>query len=177
MSEQERDARERDAALAEEAAEIAHDEDESSSGGPSPLLLGIVGFLVMGGLAALLLSPAAPAYTVELGEVVDDPAAHEGRTLTVEGDLTPGSIQFREEPCEWRFRIQQGEQELPVAFPQCTVPDTFRDGFGVQVTVRGRIGEGGAFHADQIMTRCPSKYEMREMEEAGEAAPHAAPGA
>ena len=36
---------------------------------------------------------------------------------------------------------------MPVEFPQCVVPDTFRDGFGIQVTVQGTLASDGVFHA------------------------------
>ena len=61
---------------------------------------------------------------------------------------------------------------MPVTFPQCVVPDTFRDGFGIQVTVQGKLNGSGDFLATEVIPRCPSKYEMQEKLEAGEAMPH-----
>jgi cytochrome c-type biogenesis protein CcmE len=61
---------------------------------------------------------------------------------------------------------------MPVSFPQCVVPDTFRDTFGIQVTVQGRLEDDGTFLANQVIPRCPSKYEMQERLDNGEAMPH-----
>ena len=74
---------------------------------------------------------------------MNEPDSFEGRHLRVEGELRQGSIQFREEPCEWRFVLHKEDKEMPVRFPQCVVPDTFRDGMGIQVTVQGELGGDG----------------------------------
>ena len=59
--------------------------------------------------------------------------------------------------CEWRFTIERDGHEMPVEFPRCVVPDTFRDCAGV--TVRGVLGQDGVFRSDEIVAKCPSKYE------------------
>jgi cytochrome c-type biogenesis protein CcmE len=112
------------------------------------------------------------AYSKPLVEVVDHPAQYVDRELRVEGTLTQGSIRFREEPCEWRFRIERQDRGLPVRYAQCIVPDTFRDGVNLTVVVQGKLGSDGTFVADQIVPRCPSKYEMRERQRNGEHMPH-----
>ena len=61
---------------------------------------------------------------------------------------------------------------MPVRFSQCVVPDTFRDGLGIQVTVQGELDADKAFIANQVIPRCPSKYEMQQRLEAGEKIPH-----
>lgn len=134
------------------------------------VLIGAVAFLLSGSDAS-----EAFVYSKLVHEVVGDPAAFEGRELRVEGELKSGSIQFRESPCEWRFVLVKNGQEMPVQFPQCVVPDTFRDGMGISVTVQGRLRADGTFDANQVVPRCPSKYEMRERQNNGEAVPHAMP--
>ncbi|HEY6880145.1 MAG TPA: cytochrome c maturation protein CcmE, partial [Polyangiales bacterium] len=68
--------------------------------------------------------------------------------------------------------------EMPVQFAQCVVPDTFRDGMGISVTVQGKLaqqdGQQG-FIANQVVPRCPSKYEMQQKKKNGEVMPHAQP--
>ncbi len=115
-------------------------------------------------------------YSKLVHEVVADPAQFKDRELRVEGDLKQGSIQFREDPCEWRFVIKKENREMPVRFPQCIVPDTFKDGMGIVVTVQGKVQNDGSFLANQVIPRCPSKYEMKQREQNGEKMPHSAPG-
>ncbi len=137
-------------------------------GGVFALLAAMVGYL-------LLSSDASEAfvYSKLVPEVVNDPAAFAGRELRVEGDLKQGSILFRDDPCEWRFTLAKESSEMEVRFPECVVPDTFKDGMGISVTVQGKIGEDGVFLASQVVPRCPSKYEMEQREAAGESMPHA----
>lgn len=155
-----------------------HDqEDEASQGrglGPWVKVGVVVGLL--GGAIALLMfgSDASDAlvYSKLVDQVMANPAGFQDRELRVEGDLKQGSIQFREDPCEWRFVLTKGDHEMPVEFPQCIVPDTFKDGMDLEVTVQGQIGSDGLFLANQVIPRCPSKYEMNEKAAAGEAVPH-----
>jgi cytochrome c-type biogenesis protein CcmE len=131
-------------------------------------------FVVLVGVAAWLLAGSDNpfVYSKLVHEVMNEPDSFAGRQLRVEGELRQGSIQFRESPCEWRFVIFKEDKEMPVRFPQCVVPDTFRDGMGIQVTVQGELGGDGVFLANQVIPRCPSKYEMQQRLEAGEEMPY-----
>lgn len=141
------------------------------------LVLGTV-FAALSGGVGLLLSGGEESdpfvYSQSIDDVITQPAAHLGRTLRVEGLLKNGSVLFREEPCEWRFVLEgEGEgREMPVQFPQCVVPDTFRDGMGISVVVEGELRDDGSFLASQVIPRCPSRYEMEQRQQAGEAMPH-----
>lgn len=145
----------------------------------------ITKFLVLFGIGAAIVtwgltSSESPfVYSVMVSDVAANPASFEGRTLRMEGPLRDGSIQFREDPCEYRFVLaqQEGEEEraMNVRFPQCVVPDTFRDGMGISVVVEGRVESDGSFLATQVIPRCPSRYEMDERQQNGEAAPHSMP--
>ena len=147
--------------------------------GIAPIVkVGIV-FVVLGGALSLLMfgSEASDAlvYSKLVNEVLVKPEDFKNRELRVEGDLKQGSIKFREEPCEYRFVIGKEGKEMPVRFPQCIVPDTFKDGLGVQVSVQGRLTNEGYFLANKVIAKCPSKYEMQQRQQAGEKMPHAMP--
>ncbi len=130
----------------------------------APILIGGAFFAMLAaGVAWLLLSPDSSevipvAYDKDLDEVVSAPEEFAGKTIRVQGALRNGSICFRENPCEWRFIIEGEEHSLTVHFPQCVVPDTFRDQPDVTVTARGQL-EDGVFIADEIIPQCPSRYE------------------
>lgn len=140
--------------------------------------VGIV-FVVLGAALSLLMfgSEASDAlvYSKLVNEVMVKPEDFKNRELRVEGDLKQGSIKFREDPCEYRFVIGKEGKEMPVRFPQCIVPDTFKDGLGVQVSVQGRLTKEGYFLANKVIAKCPSKYEMQQRQQAGEKMPHAMP--
>ncbi|MCA9581987.1 MAG: cytochrome c maturation protein CcmE [Myxococcales bacterium] len=137
--------------------------------------IGAVFVVLAAGVGLLLVSSDAEkafVYSKLVSDVMADPAAYGDRELRVEGELKQGSIQFREDPCEWRFVLEKGEQQMPVSFPRCVVPDTFRDGMGISVTVQGRLDASGSFLANQVVPRCPSKYEMQQRKQNGEEMPH-----
>lgn len=166
----------------EELPPFTPHEPQEAQGRPVWLKIAVIGSILVGGAVAILLgSDAGNAFTYSkpLTDVVSDPESFEGRELRVEGLLRQGSIQFREDPCEWRFVLEKDEREMAVQFPQCVVPDTFRDGFGITVTVEGTVQSDGTFHASQVVPRCPSKYEMEQRIQSGETMPHdqSAPGA
>jgi cytochrome c-type biogenesis protein CcmE len=170
-----------------EPVEVAEKDREST--GLSPLVkVSVVFTMLAGALALLWFSTTAEdafVYSKMVDEVLHDPKAFTGRELRVEGDLKQGSILFKESPCEWRFVLNGSsstapalrggasiEREMPVRFPQCIVPDTFKDGMGLKVTVQGKLTENGYFLANQVIPRCPSKYEMQQKAARGEKTPH-----
>jgi cytochrome c-type biogenesis protein CcmE len=131
-----------------------------------------------GGIVALVMTSFkdAAVYAKNVDQVAGAHPELAGRNLRVEGNLVHGSLKFADKPCEYRFKIKGKDNEMSVRYPQCVVPDTFRDvaGMDVGVTVEGKLtaGMGGAFEATQVLAKCPSKYEMKQRGEAGEQMPH-----
>jgi len=136
----------------------------------------VVLVVMTAGIVALVMTSFkdAAVYAKNVDQVKAESAALAGRRLRVEGNLVHGSLERRDQPCEYRFTIKGKEAELPVRYGQCVVPDTFRDvpGMDVGVTVEGKLAAGGGFEASQVMAKCPSKYEMKEKKERGEQMPH-----
>ena len=64
------------------------------------------------------------------------------------------------------FSIEEKESSLKVAYTGVT-PDMFAD--GREVVVEGTLGKDGVFHANTLLTSCPSKYEAEK--EAGKMHP------
>lgn len=118
-------------------------------------------------------------YAKTVGEVLSAKTELESRKLRVQGILVHGTLQKRDQPCEFRFKMrtmgQADSAPLDVRYESCIVPDTFRDvkGMDVEVTAEGKLAEGGSYlAASQIFAKCPSKYEMQQRQAAGEIAPH-----
>jgi cytochrome c-type biogenesis protein CcmE len=154
------------------------DQQGAERSGISPIVKVGVVFALLGGALSLLMfgSQASDAlvYSKLVNEVLTKPQEFKGRELRVEGDLKQGSIEFREQPCEYRFVIGKEDKQMPVRFPQCIVPDTFKDGVGLSVSVQGRLTDQGYFLANKVIAKCPSKYEMQERQKRGETMPHSA---
>ncbi len=145
--------------------------------------LGLVVGLVMAAsaLAGFVLTGLGEGalYSKPVDDLLANPSKFAGRPVRAEGNLVHGSIEHRESPCEWRFVIEKKGAKMPVRYPQCIVPDTFRDvpTMDVGVTVEGQVQADGSFVATTVLAKCPSKYEMQERQQRGEQMPHAAPNA
>ncbi len=99
-------------------------------------------------------------YTVEEFLALNEPTA--GRKLRVLGRVSPGSVQWNAEQGKLSFALvgsDGGGRSLPVAYPGIK-PAMFAE--GREVIVEGNVESGGVFHADTLMTKCPSKYEAEQ---------------
>lgn len=127
-------------------------------------------------IAALVLNgmQSNAIYSKPVDQLLAERSKFLGRPVRAEGTLVHGSLEKRDQPCEYRFTIAKNGVELPVRFPQCVVPDTFRDvaGVDVGVTVEGELKPGDQFEATSVLAKCPSKYEMQERKQRGEEMPH-----
>jgi cytochrome c-type biogenesis protein CcmE len=116
-----------------------------------------------GGLVVLFLVgfKEAAIYALPTDQAVARASELAGRKLRVDGELVPGTLAKRDQPCEFRFRMQSEGKELAVRYPQCVIPDTFRDRpeGGVMVTVEGQLSKDGGFDATLVMAKCTSKYD------------------
>lgn len=144
----------------------------------------LLALLVMGGgILTLVMTNLkdSTVYSRGVKELLSSQKELAGRNVRVNGMLVKGTLTRRDQPCEYRFTIQGGGEKVAVRYPQCIVPDTFRDvpGMDVEVTAEGTLNAAGHFDATHIMAKCPSKYEMKERAKQGEQAPHLAmpPGA
>jgi cytochrome c-type biogenesis protein CcmE len=103
----------------------------------------------------------------------------EGRSLRVHGYVANGSIERDLPAKQVHFRVQQdpphksgeGTNLLAVTYHGLETPDLFRDGAEVVVegTVEGTVRGGSAgrekqvtFHADNLLAKCPSKFEANK---------------
>ncbi|MCS5621955.1 MAG: cytochrome c maturation protein CcmE, partial [Nitrospinaceae bacterium] len=96
-----------------------------------------------------------------------------GAGLKVKGNVVNGSIQ--RDPNDYlnvKFLIEEKDASLKVAY-QGVTPDMFID--GGEVVVEGTLGKDGVFHANTLLTSCPSKYEAEK--EAGKMHPGTFPEA
>jgi cytochrome c-type biogenesis protein CcmE len=137
-----------------------------------PLLIGLL-VIAAGVVGAVMFGFKEGAiYALGTEQLVDRSEEMTGRRVRVEGELVPGTLVKRDDPCEFRFRMRAlpgataSSAEIPVVYPQCVIPDTFRDRpeGGVEVTVEGTLQKaaaGGAqeFKATLVMAKCSSKYD------------------
>ncbi len=139
----------------------------------------LIGLLVMvAGVLVLVFTSfkGAAIYSLDVDKLVQNAASYNQRTIRVKGMLVKGTLARRDEPCEYRFKLEEKGAVLSVQHPSCVVPDTFKDmpGMDVEVQAEGKLADDGkTFVSTAIVAKCPSKYEMQQRSLAGELAPHA----
>ena len=82
--------------------------------------------------------------------------AQPGRSYQLTGRVAAGSVRRAGSLLDFRVEDRAGGTAIPVAYTG-TVPDPFREGREVIVTVQDR-GGGFVGERDSLITKCPSKY-------------------
>jgi len=117
--------------------------------------------LIVALTAALILAGALAYTSFSASSAAVQPSklrasADAGRTYQLTGRVVDGSIRHQGDATIFRVRDRNGRASVPVSYVG-TVPDPFRDGREVIVTVRKKgpvfVGE-----RDSLITKCPSKF-------------------
>ena len=112
-----------------------------------------VGYLAYMGFA----SSATYYYTVS--ELLEQTKSVEVTNVRVNGQVVSDSIEREAGELTLRFIITEGGKSLPVIY-RGVVPDAFKD--GIDIVIEGHLNSAGVFQADNILTKCPSKYDPEE---------------
>lgn len=178
MADEEADVKDRpvddDAPKSERAVEVPvrrrreEDEDEDDGASRKRLLLVLPLVAAAAAIVAIVLLGMQDKgiYSKPVDELVAQKGKYIGKAVRAEGTLVHGSLVKRESPCEYRFKIEKNGVDIPVRYQKCIVPDTFRDipGMDLGVTVEGELRSDGEFDAQQVLAKCPSKYDMKQMQ-------------
>ena len=127
----------------------------------SLLIVGAIGYLITMGISN------TSQYFFTVDELMSQKVSYAGAGLKVKGNVVNGSIQ--RDPNDYlnvNFSIEENNASLKVAY-QGVTPDMFID--GGEVVVEGTLDKNGVFHANTLLTSCPSKYEAEK--EAGKMHP------
>jgi cytochrome c-type biogenesis protein CcmE len=126
-------------------------------------LLGALSVAIIGGVAFGFFRsvPTAMEYYKHVNEVTSELPSWRGKQLQLHGFAVPGTIKKRldreHQRMEYKFTEVNCGKQIDVLYDgAASVPDTFKD--GAEVVVRGTV-EGDGFHANEIMAKCPSKYQ------------------
>jgi cytochrome c-type biogenesis protein CcmE len=114
--------------------------------------------LLASGLVYTSFSAGSPAKTPsELLAMSKDASSGSSRTYQLTGKVVDGSVTRSGESLLFRVRDRNGTASVPIRYTG-TVPDPFRDGREVIVTVKD--GANGTFvgERDSLVTKCPSKF-------------------
>lgn len=150
----------------------------------------IGGLLILGAVVFLIWSSTAATseYFLTINELNDKSASVIDRNVRLSGAVLGDSIQYDAQTLTLTFEIAHvpGDQALiddegglaealhkAVIDPSRSrikieyigpLPDLLRD--EAQAIVTGKLGEDGVFHADELLLKCPTKYEEAVPEQA-----------
>ena len=153
----------------------------AASGGKLKFIIG--GLLIVAAVIYLVASStqAAAQYYMTIDEVAERGGAVTGRDLKVSGAVDGDLITYDAETLTLSFRMANvpGEPDeieaagglaealhLAVSDPEASrlqvvyvgpKPDLLRH--EAQAIVTGRLGEDGVFYADELLLKCPTRYE------------------
>ena len=153
----------------------------SSSGGRAKFIVG--GLLILAAVIYLIISSsqANAQYFMTVDELMTHQTANLGRSLRVSGAVLGDSIRYDPNSLELRFTVAhvagdnkelETEGGLAAALHQA-VEDPTRSRMEVvyvgpkpdllqheaQAIMTGKLGEDGVFYADELLLKCPTKYE------------------
>ncbi|MFQ5860414.1 MAG: cytochrome c maturation protein CcmE, partial [Dehalococcoidia bacterium] len=122
------------------------------------LFLG-VGILALAiGYLVYIAFPGNTLYYLTVGELLNTQGtAAEARTVRVIGKLVPDSFQRDRGSVTARFVITDGTQTLPASY-QGVLPDLFFNPHS-DILLEGRYAQDGQFQADNVIIKCPTKYQ------------------
>jgi cytochrome c-type biogenesis protein CcmE len=158
-------------------------ESAARPGGRTRWKFWIGGALIVAAVVYLIASStsAAAQYYLTVDELQADPSAARGRDLKISGAVDGDSISYDPATLTLRFAIANVPGDLDkieeagglaavlhqaVSDPQATrlmveyvgvKPDLLRH--EAQAIVTGRLDDDGVFHADELLLKCPTRYE------------------
>jgi cytochrome c-type biogenesis protein CcmE len=88
-------------------------------------------------------------------------AASSGESYQLTGKVADGSYVRKGDLHSFRVREREGSASVPVSY-RGSLPDPFREGREVIVTVRRDASGTFVGEKDSLITKCPSKFESRE---------------
>lgn len=118
------------------------------------IILAFVGFL---GFQIVQATRTTGAYYMTVGEVQAEAARVAGQRVRVNGNVVEGTENWDAEAVTLKFSIQdESGHMLPIVFygPR---PDNFQR--AASAIVEGELKPDGSFQADQLLLKCPSRYD------------------
>ena len=143
------------------------------------ILAGVIGLAVAYMVYAAF--PGNALYFVTVSEFLDDPKLHDGQTLRVAGALAPDTFRRDDGSTVSRFTLGDKEPDVPglaAGSPRLAasyvgvLPDLFFNPHS-EIILEGRYdADNQVFATENILVKCPSKYQSLPAEN-----PQPAPGA
>ena len=118
--------------------------------------IGATGVVLALAFAGLLYSTMGESleYYKKVDEVMVDPAQWQGKALQVHGYAK--QVSRKRDSLEYQFDIESNGKIMRAYYTGVT-PDTFKN--DSEVVVKGRLNKDNTLSANEIIAKCPSKYD------------------
>lgn len=111
--------------------------------------VGFVGYMLVDGFKS-------ETYFYEVDAAVAQGPDLIGQTVRIKGTVEPGSVSGKDGELGRRFRVAHKGKSLVVQYDKA-LPDTFQE--GLEVVAQGDVDGDYVLHADEVLVKCPSRYE------------------
>ena len=146
-------------------------EQDFTGGGASSrtnrIRLMVVGTVVVLALGYMIYAafPANALFFLTVSEFMEKDAVHDGQTVRVSGKLVEGSFQRQENSTLSNFSLTDkdaglGAKQLRATY-EGVLPDLFFNPHS-EIILQGSYGAGQVFETQEILVKCPSKYQSLE---------------
>lgn len=112
----------------------------------------VVGYLLYSGFKGSMV------YYYNVGEIMGQKDSLLNKGIRMSGKVLEGSINYDSRSLQLDFIVSEEGAQIPVRY-QGVVPDSFKE--GQEVILEGKLRSTGVFEATDILTRCPSKYDVK----------------
>lgn len=107
------------------------------------------------------------AYYLTVDQFSTEARYHDERVKLC-GTVSPDNFEVHRGLLTASFRIAGQSHAVPVVY-HGAIPDMFRQ--GAEVVVEGKLNDAGVFVADNLLTKCASKYDAQGAPQANPALP------
>jgi len=118
------------------------------------VIVGLIGYLIVSSISS------AGAYYREVGEVLSQQQTLTGKALRVSGNIVTESIRYDAATLDLSFKISDpadASKQLPIHFHGVQPDQMSRE--GSSAIVEGTLGPGGVVEANNLLLKCPSRYD------------------
>jgi cytochrome c-type biogenesis protein CcmE len=121
------------------------------------------GFIIAGAIVFLLMAatPGSSGVELTMKELLATQDQHKDDFVTVEGLLIEDSIKWNPDKIELMFDVKDNDGNVMHVIHNGTKPDNFAE--GVITILQGAPTKKNIFVAETVKTRCPSKYEGKDI--------------
>jgi cytochrome c-type biogenesis protein CcmE len=123
------------------------------------------GFIISGAIVFLLMAatPGSSGVELTMKELLATQEQHKDDFVTVEGLLIEDSIKWDANKIELKFDVKDNDGNVMHVIHNGTKPDNFAE--GVITILQGAPTKKDTFVAETVKTRCPSKYEGKDIKD------------